>query len=413
MDFHSNLFGKIEEQREGIISLAQRLVQFKSINPPGNEGEISNFLAKELKGLGFIVKQIEYARGRPNIIAVKKGTTSEKKLLCYGHIDVVPAGDLSKWTVDPFEGRIVDGKLHGRGSQDHKFPIAPLIFAWKSLDDLGIRLMGDLIFTFVADEETGGHYGFKRLVEDGYFDDADSMIYGGTGSITRDTIIIGCNGALNYRIVVKGKGAHTAYLESGMNAIINAARVIIELKELADTVNERKHPITGTARMSINMVEGGTRHNIVPDQCIITVDRRVMPSETYEAVANEILQVLEKSKEKAQYLDYEVDMKEVFPPATSDPNSEIVGTLKQAAKAITGKGLDTGGVPASSDYAWYVKRLNRPVAMYAVGNAPILAHSPNEYALIQDIMDTTKVYALTMAEYLGIQPSALGIPLFS
>ena len=75
-------------------------------------------------------------------------------------------------------------------------------------------------------------------------------------------------------------------------------------------------------------------------------------------------------------------MIEVFPPATSDPKAEIVKTLKQAAKAITGRDLDAGGTPASSDYAWYVKELNKPIAMYSVGNAPILAHSPNEYAVI-------------------------------
>ena len=106
-----DILERIEEQREGIISLAQRLVQFKSINPPGHEGEVSNFLTKELEALGFDVKQIEYSRGRPNIVAVKKGTTSERKLVCYGHLDVVPAGDLSEWSIDPFEGKIVDGEL--------------------------------------------------------------------------------------------------------------------------------------------------------------------------------------------------------------------------------------------------------------------------------------------------------------
>lgn len=131
MDIEGRIIDKVNEKTSEITGLSQKLIQFKSINPPGNEEEISNFLAEKLRELGFNVKQVEYARGRPNIIAIMKGTTGEKKLLCYAHLDVVPPGDLSKWIVDPFEGKIIGDKIYGRGSQDHKFPIAPFILLGK------------------------------------------------------------------------------------------------------------------------------------------------------------------------------------------------------------------------------------------------------------------------------------------
>lgn len=403
MTINTRLLQKIDEKKQEILSLSQKLVQFKSVNPPGNEEEISNFLAKKLKAMGFEVRQIEYAKGRPNIIAVKKGTTGKKRLLCYGHLDVVPAGDLSKWEVDPFAGTIIGDKLHGRGSQDHKFPISPFLYAWESLNELGIKLKGDLVFNFVVDEESGGVYGFKRLMEDGHFDDTDSLIYGGIGSVTSEAVVIGCNGTTKYLITVNGKGAHTAYLEDGTNAIVNAAKLIIELQKLADKVNARKDPITGTARMSINLIEGGTRLNVVPDRCIITIDRRTTPSESGDQATREILQVLEASRKMYPGLDCKLDVEEGFPAASSDPKAEIIEILKQSAKVVIGKNLNAVGMPASSDYAWYIKRLNRPIAMYAVANAPLLAHAPKEFAYIQDIIDTTKVYALTFANYLGTE----------
>lgn len=403
MDIERRIIEKINGKTNEIIELSQRLIQFKSINPPGNEEEISNFLADKLRGLGFNVKQVEYAKGRPNIIAVMKGTTSEKKLLCYAHLDVVPPGDLSKWIVDPFEGKIIDDKIYGRGSQDHKFPIAPFIYAWKILDELKVKLKGDLILTFVVDEETGGFYGFKRLVEDGYFDDTDAMLYGGIGTLNSDSIIIGCNGSRTYRITVNGKGAHTAFLEEGVNAIVNAAKLIIKLQHLADKVNVRKHPITGRARMSINLIEGGSKENVVPDQCIITIDRRVTPSEDYNEVTSEILEALKEAEQEISNLKFKLEVIDGMPPATSDPDSEIVKAIKYAAKKVAGKNLKTKGIPASSDYSWYVKRTNKPVAMYSMGNAPPLAHSPNEHALISDLIDTTKVYALTMIKFLGLE----------
>lgn len=98
------------------------------------------------------------------------------------------------------------------------------------MEDLKIKLRGDLVFTFVVDEETGGFYGFKRLVEYGFFDDTDAMLYGGIGTLNSDSIIIGCNGSRTYKITVNGKGAHTAFLEEGINAIVNTAKLIIKLQ---------------------------------------------------------------------------------------------------------------------------------------------------------------------------------------
>jgi len=394
----------VESKREELASMLQKLVQFESINPPGNEGPIARYLGERLAASGFEVGLVEVAEDRPNVIGRLRGTEGKPSLLCYGHTDVVPPGDLDNWEYPPFEGRRVGDEIHGRGSQDHKFPIPPFIIATDAISEAGFRLKGDLVITFVADEETGGRYGFRHLVENGYFDDTDCMIYGGAGS-RGEAVIVGANGQLATTVIVRGRAAHTGSLEQGVNAIVEAHKVITRLLDLAEEVNERTHPLTGKSRMSINMIEGGDKINVLPDRCVITIDRRITPTENFEDARNEIKKVLANLKQEEPELNVELITKQGMPPVESDPNSEIAQILKRVGEEFGGRKVGVTGSSGSSDYSWYVNILKKPAASYSISSAPRRAHAPNEFIRIPDLVSTAKVYALTLMRYLGTEPS--------
>jgi len=395
----------IDSKRDELASFLQRLIQFESVNPPGNEGPIARYIAERLKESGFDVELVEVAEGRPNVIGRLKGSTGKPSLLVYGHSDVVPVGDLANWTYPPFEGKMINGEIHGRGSQDHKFPIPPLIIAADAIREVGLALKGDLVLTVVADEETGGEYGFRWLVENGYFDDTDCMIYGGAGS-DGSVVVIGANGQLATTVIVRGVGAHSASLEKGVNAIVKANKVITKLQELADKVNVRTHPLTGKARMSINMIQAGEKINVLPDKCVITIDRRITPGENFQDAHDEIQKVLDQLKAEDPELDVELITKTGMHPVASDPDSELVKVLKEAGEEIRGGDpVRVTGSQGSSDYSWYVNILGKPAAAYSMSSAERRGHAPNEFVLVDDLVKTAKAYALTYMRYLGTESS--------
>jgi acetylornithine deacetylase len=181
--------------------------------------------------------------------------------------------------------------------------------------------------------------------------------------------------------------------------------VISRLQVLAEKVNARTHPLTGKARMSINMIQAGEKINVLPDKCIITIDRRITPAENFKDAHNEIQMVLDELKAGDPELDIELITKPGMHPVASDPDSELVKVLKSAGEDIRGGiPIIVTGSQGSSDYSWYVNILGKPAASYSMSSTERRGHAPNEYVLVDDLVKTAKAYALTYMRYLGAEP---------
>jgi acetylornithine deacetylase/succinyl-diaminopimelate desuccinylase family protein len=402
MALKDQVMNHIESKRDEIISFMQEIIQIPSIT--GNEAEIGAFMAKECARDGLAVDIIEPKEGKVSIVAQYKGNGDGPRMMMYSHYDVVPAGELDSWKHPPFGGEIHEGWLWGRGAQDNKIATCGLTMAYRILNSLRIKLKGDIIFTHVGDEEKGGHYGFQEVLKQGYGEGIDMLYYAHGG--TADTIGIAANGSRGATINVLGRSAHTASLEQGINAVVNASRLVTDLQELADKVNKREYHLPGTesvmrSRLSINKIHGYVANNNVPDRCEIRIDRRYTPGETEEQVDQEYADVLTKAKQKNPSLKVEYSIHSGNLVSVAPADSTLVKAIQKAAKKVIGYKPKPIGGSHSSDHGWFVRRHGKPFASYGIGGVGI--HGANERIKVDDIIATTKVYALSMMLILGVE----------
>jgi acetylornithine deacetylase/succinyl-diaminopimelate desuccinylase family protein len=400
LSIEQRILDHIESKRDEIISFMQKLIQTPSVT--GEEAEIGAHMEKECSRDGLEVDLVEPLPGRVSVVAKHTGTGDGPRMMMYSHYDVVPAGDPDSWRHPPFGGETHGGYIWGRGAQDNKVATCGLTMAYRALRELGIRLKGDMVFTHVADEEKGGRYGFQEVLNRGYGEGVDYLFYAHGGS--PDTIGVAANGSRGATITVKGRSAHTARLEQGVNAIAHAAGLITELQRHADQVNTREYRLPGTdsvmkSRFSVNRVHGGVANNNVPDTCEIYVDRRYTPGETEEQVDQEYEEVIRRAKQidPALEVEYRVQPGNLVSVAPAD--SLIVKGIQKAAERVIGYTPKPVGGSHSSDHGWFVKRHGKPFASYGIGGEGL--HSANERIKVEDVIATTKVYALSMINILG------------
>ena len=402
MDVEQKVLDHVESKRDKIVSLMQSLIQIPSVT--GDESEIGAMMEKECNKDGLEVDIVEPITDRLNVVAKYHGTGEGTRMMMYSHYDVVPAGDADSWTHPPFSGKISDGYIWGGGAQDNKVATCGLTMAFRALKELGIRLKGDIVFTHVCDEEKGGRYGFREILDRGYGEGIDLLYYAHGGS--PETIGIAANGSRGCTITVKGRSAHTAQLETGVNAVVQAAGLVNELQNLANEINRREFHLPGTdsvmkSRFSINKIHGHVANNNVPDNCEIYIDRRYTPGETKEQVDQEYAEVIKRAKTKNPVLDVEYKIRSGNLVSVAPADSPLVSGIQKAAERVIGSKPKPIGGSHSSDHGWFVDRHHKPFASYGIGGEGI--HGANERIKIEDLIATTKVYALSMMNILGVQ----------
>ena len=280
------------------VEVLKNLLSIDTTVPPGlNYDKAVDYLEPLFKELGFnthkVIIPAEHAEGREgrvNLICHRR-EKGKPRLIFYGHIDVVPA---EGW--DAFKPRVENGKVYGRGAADMKGSIVALLLAMESLK--GKHLNYDVSVMITTDEEFSQASQLRYLaqylqpISGAYVFDLDSSF---------GYVSIASLGALQVDIKVKGKSVHSALSHLGENAVEKANLLVNALLDLKYRVEQRKsnvpvHPNTGLnrmeARLNINMIKGGIKVNIVPDECLISVDRRLIPEENLEDARKELLDVL-------------------------------------------------------------------------------------------------------------------------
>lgn len=391
-ELQSRVLELIDEER--IVAFHRGLVQIPSVNPPGDCADAIAYVEKPFREAGMDIEHITGDETRPNLV-VKYGPEGGRQLLVNAHVDVVPIGERSAWKYDPFGAEIVDGKIYGRGAGDDKASVTAQAIATLMLKESGVPLKGQLIYTAVPDEETGGPHG-AAMVSDVY-PDPDWVII---GEQTLNRVCVGQKGGAGCEIIVHGRTAHGALPWEGSNAIEGAAEVIVALRrDLYPKLTERTHWAFKPSSSSVNMISGGVKANVVPDQASFLVDRRILPGEDPEECRAEILEIAERAIQNVPGCT--VDLVSPYPgmPASEAPVEDpLVQAMLGANEAIGANTEPTGFSMGTDGIRWIVRDV--PTIIYGPGD-PSLAHVPDEWVGIDEIVEATKAYAVTMVRLLG------------
>lgn len=377
---------------EMIVQLTQDLVAIPSPNPPGEEKGVAAYLARLLEQMGLRTDVQEVAPDRPNVLGTWDSGQPGPTVLLNGHTDVVPTGD--GWSVDPYGGHIADGRLYGRGSTDMKGGLSCMIGALAAIQSSGLDPVGKVVVAAVVGEETD-QAGIRALVAEGI--EADCAII---AEPTELRPVIAHQGDLHYRITTIGKAAHSSMPHMGVNAIENMCKVIAGLREVAQSLSSREHPLLGHPNLSVGTIEGGLDTCIVPDRCTIMVDRRINPDERIELADQEIENMVKHLRECDPDMKVEVSRTVTAAAMEMSPDEKVALSVRKATEIITGKDPGFHGLPGTCDANYLVNEAGIPTVIFGPGTGAA-AHRPDEYVEIEKLVQASKILALAVFDLLG------------
>jgi len=388
--------GPLEEKVLGqivaseIVELLQTLIQQRSDYPPGDCRSAMNIVEAKLTSAGVPFRVLSRQPHQPNLIAAIGPEEQKPCLMFHSHIDTVPAGELDRWSVDPFAGTRKGERVYGRGAGDDKSSVVAQLMSVVALARAGVSLEGALQLVVVSDEESGAEQGTYWLHKEHALR-AEALVI---GEQTDNRIAIAERVACGIDLTVFGRSAHGATPWLGENAVLKAARALTWLQDtLFLRLLARKHPYLPPPTLNVGRIQGGVQWSIVPEQCKIEMDRRLLPGETREMAIEEIRQALDDYAANVEPLRYELfSTGEVAANIDTSPGNPLVTVASQVLKAICGVERPLTGYVQTSDGRWFA-RDGIPILLFGPSD-PAVAHAADEWVSMDQLIEATRFYAL-------------------
>jgi len=370
-----------------LAELHAAMVQLPSVNPCGrepagpHEGEarMSHFVHEWLSGRGIECYPQEVLPGRDNVIARVVGR-EEPPIVFEAHLDTVTAEGM---TVPPFEAVIEEGRLYGRGACDVKGSLAAMMVALARVAQ-GEPPPRTVVLVAAADEEYL-HGGARRFLED-----SGPVAAAVIGEPTRLRVVIAHKGALRVKVTTRGVSAHSSDPEQGVNAIYRMARVVTALEGFAQRLAEREeHPLVGGPTLSVGTIHGGAAVNVVPEQCEIMVDRRLIPGETPAGALDDIAETIggilaDGDEVRPTLEDWAVE---------TETAADIVTLARRAVREVTGEDV-VEGVAYCTDGCDFSER-GVPLVVLGAGDIA-QAHTADEWIELRQVELAADIYERIM-----------------
>lgn len=414
-DYMTRLSETIASRREELIALTQDLIRIPTLNPPGQDYRtICEYLERRLKTRGFAIELIR-ATGTPgdsdayprwNIVARHEGERSGECVHFNSHTDVVEVGQ--GWTRDPFGGEIKDGKIFGRGACDMKGGLAASIIAVEAFIDTFPHYAGAIEISGTADEESGGYGGVAYLAEKGFFDPKRVQHVIIPEPLNKDRICLGHRGGWWAEIETHGEIAHGAMPFLGDCAVRHMGAVLAEFEDkLFPAMASRRTDMpvvpdgARQSTMNINSIHGGQPDqadddtslpaHCVPDSCRIVIDRRFLIEESLDDVRAEVTALLEALKSNRADFNYTLTEINSVLPSMTDRDAPVVRTVAKAIETVIGSPPEYVASPGTYDQK-HIDRIGKLKNCIAYGPGILeLAHKPDEYIGIDDMVDSAQV----------------------
>lgn len=399
--------------REKVMSVMRTFINIDTTVPPGNAyRQYVDALTPFFRNLGYsleevvvpeeLVKLIPYHLAGPRInLVATKSFGRDKDVSFYGHMDVVPAPNdgEKKWRFPPFEATMIgSGKIYGRGTSDMKGAMVCLILALQIIEELKLTPKYNINVMNCTDEEIGVWPGIRYLAEKGYVKGTVFCMEG----VINPIIPIGTAGALNVIVESFGKSCHSGMNFLGINALEETVPILVELMKLKKIVEARESknipglPRFGTGEkrnmtpmFNLDIIHSGTKTNIVPDLCTLTINRRVIPDENLEDVKKEISEAIERGKSKSKLLNVKTTFVYDYPPMVADPNAPDITRMKKVmmeVQKVPENKILVVGIAGSTDMGYVSEILKtKDIVFHGVGNPGSNDHAVNENVKLKEV----------------------------
>ncbi|MEO0358912.1 MAG: M20 family metallopeptidase, partial [Pseudomonadota bacterium] len=386
---------RVQVDQDQLVADLTAMVQCSSVNPfgaettPGAEAAMADLFETQLRDIGLETDSKMVLPGRRNVWGRINGPKDGPRLLLAGHLDTVGVDGYDA----PFEARIENGRMYGRGACDMKAGLAAYLQVARHFVAHPEHLPGDLIVAGLVDEE---------------YAMAGSVDFGASGP-TADFAIVAepselqvCpvhKGQILVSLTTQGLATHSSVPSNGINAIYHMAKLIDAFRQYADDLaNRPPDPLCGPPTFSIGVVQGGTDACSVPDRCRIDLDRRLIPGETAGHALQELRDVVDQVA--AQNPQMQAQFGEPFlmqDPLQTAQDGPLVQTLTQACASVTGTS-DIAAFPGSTD----APNLGCTAVICGPG-ALAQCHSLNEYVALDQVVQAVQIYATAIQNFQTVQ----------
>lgn len=380
------------------LPLLKDLVAIPSVNPMGRdisgpdyyETRVTQYLVDFFRTLGVPFEVIEIVPGRANVLARLDADSPAPTVLLDAHQDTVPVDGM---TIAPFDPVERDGRVWGRGSCDVKGGLAAMLSAFSRLVKERPSGRANVVLSCTCDEEATslginalvGSWTGRAPVSPLCPQRPDMAII---AEPTLLEIVVAHRGATRWKLQTAGRACHSSRPSDGINAIYRMAKVLSVLEEYATWVpgSRPAHPLCGPATLSVGLISGGSSVNVVPDHCVIEIDRRVIPGEENLAVQREVIDYL------ADRIDFDVAHGEPYctsPPLGDDCNGDLANRLSATIRQC-GTSPRILGVPFGT-HASRLGRLKIPAVVFGPGDIA-QAHTRDEWIDIDSLRQASEIY---------------------
>ena len=387
-------------KEEALGCLAEAL---QSPSPTGSEKPMGDTMLRWLEKTPFDVSVHTYMKDRPNIIAAWKGKEEGKDFLFNGHLDVFPPTESDDPDYDPWSGKIVDGRIYGRGACDMKGGDCAALIAMKFLREMGFEPKGNIFLTLVSDEENGGAYGIQPMLEEG-------LIRGDIGISMEPScmeVVMGNVGIYPCHVIIYGDGGHAGWAIDpegpdnrfgGEDAIRKGAKALKALYKLAEDIDGRPETFMGKSRLSVTLFHAGTTLNNYPRRCMLGIDRRYMPGETAEQVRKEIEDALESVRTEDPSFEYELiaPSEPATPLCVVPDDCEIMTASDSAFTELLGRKPERMYCPGGADSAFIHEKIGVFMPFLSAGSTDMA--TTTESIDVEDYLNIIMIYMLVLVK---------------
>ena len=425
MSLTDRLDAAVMARRDDLIALTQDLIRIPTLNPPGeNYLEICEYLDRRLGAQGFQTELVR-AHGAPgdsdkhprwNIVARREGAYTGECVHFNSHIDVVEVG--RGWTTDPFGGELKDGKIYGRGACDMKGGLAASIIAAEAFLEVCPNFAGAIEISGTADEESGGFGGVAYLAEKGYFSPERVQHVIIPEPLNKDRICLGHRGVWWAEIETHGEIAHGSMPFLGDCAVRHMGAVVAEMETTlfpALAMKRTDMPVVPDgakqSTLNINSIHGGEDEQAddytglpapcVPDSCRMVIDRRFLIEEDIAEVREEVMAILRTVAERRATFRYDVTELHSVLPTMTEKSAPVVQVVAKAIADTMGYAAEYVVSPGTYDQK-HIDRIGKLKNCIAYGPGILdLAHKPDEYVGVDDMLDSAKVMGRSLIALLA------------